>query len=67
MSVFPSSGHGRQVRHRSLFSRVGRVFDAVRRRMMAIILLAAMPIALIGAVQAWHSYRSSSRGTPASD
>ncbi|WP_026018436.1 sensor histidine kinase [Komagataeibacter europaeus] len=58
MSVFPSSGHGRQVRHRSLFSHVGRVFDAVRGRMMAIILLAAMPIALIGAVQAWHSYRS---------
>ncbi|GAN98481.1 MULTISPECIES: sensor histidine kinase [Komagataeibacter] len=58
MSVFPSSGHGRQVRHRSLFTRVGRVFDAVRGRMMAIILLAAMPIALIGAVQAWHSYHS---------
>ncbi|AHI24629.1 histidine kinase [Komagataeibacter xylinus] len=58
MSVFPSSGHGRQGRHRSLFSRVGRVFDAVRGRMMAIILLAAMPIALIGGVQAWHSYRA---------
>ncbi|MGY6769628.1 sensor histidine kinase [Komagataeibacter sp. NFXK3] len=59
MSVPPSSGRGgRQGRHRSLFTRVGRVFDAVRGRMMAIILLAAMPIALIGAVQAWHSYRN---------
>lgn len=59
MSVFPSSGQGRQhTRHRSLFTRIGRVFDAVRGRMMAIILLAATPIALIGAVQAWHSYHS---------
>ncbi|GAB6968092.1 hypothetical protein JCM25156A_21290 [Komagataeibacter kakiaceti JCM 25156] len=59
MSVFPSSGRPRRaVRHRSLFTWVGRVFDAVRGRMMAIILLAAMPIALIGAVQAWHSYHN---------
>ncbi|MEZ7135169.1 sensor histidine kinase [Komagataeibacter sp. SM21] len=57
MSAPQSSGQrGRQSRHRSLSTRLGRVFDAVRGRMMAIILLAAMPIALIGAVQAWHSY-----------
>ncbi|WP_194285464.1 sensor histidine kinase [Komagataeibacter medellinensis] len=58
MSVFSSSGQGRQTRHRSLFTRIGRVFDAVRGRMMAIILLAATPIAVIGAVQAWHSYHT---------
>ena len=58
MSVFPSSGQGGQTRHRSLFTRIGRAFDAVRGRMMAIILLAATPIAIIGAVQAWHSYHT---------
>ncbi|WP_459727433.1 sensor histidine kinase [Novacetimonas hansenii] len=49
----PRNGEGRS--YRTLL-RIGRMFDAVRVRMMAIILFAAMPIALIGAVQAWRNY-----------
>lgn len=50
-----SSGNGEGRSHRTLL-RIGRMFDAVRVRMMAIILFAAMPIALIGGVQAWRNY-----------
>ncbi|GBQ26684.1 sensor histidine kinase [Gluconacetobacter azotocaptans] len=53
------TGHDRRRALRAAFyaMRVWRMFDTVSARMIVIILLSAGPMAMIGGLQAWYSYR----------
>ncbi|ACI53248.1 signal transduction histidine kinase [Gluconacetobacter diazotrophicus PA1 5] len=50
-------GYGRPGHNAPRVARLWRLFDTVSARMMLIILFSAGPIAVIGGLQAWNSYR----------